>query len=116
MGALTMLNEAGDTTLVWTEDRDDEMEALIQKKMDQGCSFFLIEPRFGTRAPLKYASDANKHRMLAIPDSDFATFVGEGKIEAVSTPAAPIKTKGRAKSAKEAAKGETVGVKPRKGG
>lgn len=58
MSALTMLNEKGDTTIVWTPDRDDEMEAIIQKKLDEGCTFFIIEPRFGTREKLKQARDA----------------------------------------------------------
>ena len=34
--SLTMLNEAGDTTISWSEDLDDRMEEIIQKKMDQG--------------------------------------------------------------------------------
>jgi hypothetical protein len=114
--ATTMLNAAGDTTLVWTEDRDEAMEALIQKKMDAGVSFFLIEPRFGTRRPLKRATDALQHRMLAVPDADFAAFVGEGTVEAVPTPAKVVKIKGRAKTAQEAAKAETVAVAPLRGG
>ncbi len=116
MGACTFLNEMGDTTIAWSEDRDDDMEALIQKKMDEGVTFFLIEPRMGTRTPLKRPSDANRHRQLAIPDADFAAFVGEGKGDVVTTPAKPIKTRGRAKIAKEVAKGESVAVKQRHGG
>jgi hypothetical protein len=116
MGATTCLNKNGDTTLAWTEDRDDEMAALIQKKMDQGVSFFIIEPRMGLRQKLKDSADANKHRMLAIPDADFAAFVGEGKIEAVPTPKAPAKTVRRAKTGKEAASAETVNTAPRRGG
>ena len=38
MRALTMLNEAGDTTISWTEDLDDQMEAIIRKKMDVAAS------------------------------------------------------------------------------
>lgn len=38
--AVTLLNEMGDTTIVWTQDRDDEMERIIEKKMAEGvgCS------------------------------------------------------------------------------
>ena len=64
--AVTLLNEMGDTTIVWTQDRDDEMERIIEKKMAEGVAFYMIEPRFGTRERLADARDANRHRMLAI--------------------------------------------------
>lgn len=121
--ALTMLNEAGDTTLIWTMDRDAEMEAIIEKKLAEGCMFYLIDPRFGTREKLAYARDANRHRMLAIPDADFAKFVGgsadansEPAASVVPTPTAPVKGARRAKTAKEVTSGESVGVRPRRGG
>ncbi len=123
--AITMLNDRGDTTIVWTSDRDDDMERVIEKKMTEGCIFYLIDPRFGTREKLRHASDANKHRMLAIPDDDFAKFVGgpvdpaagaETHTAVVPTPDAPIKNARRARTAKEVATGESVGVRPRRGG
>lgn len=125
--SLTMLNETGDTTIVWTPDRDDEMERIIEKKMAEGCIFFVIEPRFGTRSMLRNPSMAFEHRMLAIRDEDFAKFVG-GPVDpaagaeahsaaVVPTPnEAPIKTVRRAKTAKEVASGQTVGVRARRGG
>jgi hypothetical protein len=115
MRALTMLNEAGDTTISWTEDRDDEVEAIIQKRMDEGCAFFIIEDR-GLRRPLRDAADARAHRVLAIPDADFAKFVGEGRGEAIPTPPEKVKTVRKAKTAKEVAGAQSVGVKPMRGG
>lgn len=114
--ALTMLNEMGDTTITWSEDRDDVMEQVIQKRMDAGCSFFIIDTRFGTRKPLKKAADANKYRLLAIPDEDFAKFVGDGTIELVKTPEQPATIKRKAKTAKEVSQSESIGVAPRRGG
>jgi hypothetical protein len=119
--ALTMLNESGDTTILWDEDRDDEMEAIIAKKMEEGVAFFIIEPRFfgflpPKRTPLQRAEDARKHRALSIPDADFARFVESGAGEAVKTPAQPVKSIRKAKSAAEVATSESVGVKPMKGG
>lgn len=119
MRALTMLNESGDTTIVWTPDRDDEMESIIEKKMAQGCTFFLIDSRFGTRQKLTNAGDASKHRMLAIPDEDMRMFVGGGEAgsaAAVPTPTAKVKAVRKAKTAKEVATSESVGVKPSRGG
>ncbi len=116
MRALTLLNQSGDQTLVWTEDRDDDMERIIEKKMAEGCTFFLIEPRFGTRTKLKDARDASKTRMVAIPDEDFSKFVSAGSADVIKTPDAPAVVKKRAKTAKEVAAGESVGIKKRAGG
>ena len=122
--AVTLLNEMGDTTIVWTQDRDDEMERIIEKKMAEGVAFYMIEPRFGTRERLADARDANRHRMLAIPDSDFAAFVGGATMPAdgarsaavETTPKAPAKSVRRAKTAREVASGESIGVRQRRGG
>lgn len=119
--ALTMLNEAGDTTIAWSSETDDAMAEIIQKKMDQGVVFFLIEPRMGGLLPpektkLENAADALKHRALSIPDEHLAALVGEGKAVALKTPPAKVKTVRKTKDAKEAARSETVGVRPMRGG
>lgn len=116
MGALTMLNEAGDTTISWTEDRDDEMQAIIEKKMAEGVTFFIIEPRFGARTKLADAGDARQHRALAIPDDDLRKFVEAGSGEAVATPMAPVRKTRTSRNAKEVAASESVGVRQRRGG
>jgi hypothetical protein len=116
--ALTMLNEAGDTTIAWTPDRDEEMEAIIAKKMKEGCAFFIIEDR-GLRMPLTDPADATKTRHLAIPDADFLRFVETappGTAAAVTTPKAPAKRPRQTKDPKEAARSQTVGVRQRTGG
>lgn len=111
----TMLNERGDTTIYWSEDRDYEVERIIEKKMAEGCVFFLIEDR-GLRTKLQDPKDARRHRALAIPDEDWAKFVGEGGGDAVKTPDAPVKTIRKAKTAKEVASAQSVHVKPMRGG
>jgi hypothetical protein len=113
--ALTMLNEAGDTTISWTEDLDDRMEEIIRKKMDEGCTFFIIAER-GVRSKLAEAADIRKHRALAIPDEDLRKFVEIGAAVAESTPDEPVRNSRVSRDAKEVAKNQSVGVKPRKGG
>jgi len=112
---LTILNERGDTTLTWTEDRDESMAEIIAKKMSEGVAFFIIEPR-GGRMPLKTAKDAMRYRALAIPDADFAAFVGSGSGELVPTPDEPVRKPRRSKNAKEVAAAQSVAVKPVRGG
>lgn len=121
MRSTTLLNEQGDVTLVWTEDQDEEMEAVIEKKMAEGVAFFIVEPRFFGLLPPKRieiteASMARKHRAIAVRDADFARLFEAGKIEAVPTGDAPLKGSRKAKSAKEAAQSQTVAVKSRRGG
>lgn len=119
--ALTMLNECGDVTLVWEEQNDDAMEALIQARMDAGCTFFIIEPRFGglvapAKRKLDDAAEARKFRALSVPDEEVQKFIEEGKVQALPTPDKPVKSKRVSKSAKEVAKSESVGIRQRKGG
>jgi hypothetical protein len=98
------------------------MEAIIAKKMAEGITFFIIEPRFGglaapRRTKLENVADARDHRALAIKDEDFARFVGEAETATVTkTPPASVKTVRRARTAKEAASTETVGVRQMRGG
>jgi hypothetical protein len=119
--SLTLLNDAGDQVITWEESSDAEMERIIEKKMAQGFTFYIIEPRaWGLfppkRTELKNFGDALKHRALSIKDADFAAFVGEDKGKVVTAPTAPVKTVRRGKSAKEVAQSESVGVQPRRGG
>lgn len=119
--AVTILNDAGDQTIVWTEDRDDQMVEIIRKKMAEGVAFFIVEPRFFGLLPSKKTvladpDEARKHRALAIRDEDFAKFVGEGSGDVVKTPDKAVTTLRRAESAEDAAKSQSVGVKPMKGG
>lgn len=123
MGALTMLNEAGDTTISWTEDRDGEMEEIIKKKMAEGVTFFVIAPRRGKPpavakrgGKLENVADAKKQRTLVIPDEDLAKFVasGAGTVEKASN--VPVSEAQISRDPKQVARSESVGVKQRRGG
>lgn len=119
--ALTLLNESGDTTIVWTEDRDAEMEEIIRRKMAEGITFFVIEPRFlgllpPKRTRLEDPARAREHRALSIPDPDFAKFVSGGAGEAVKTPSGRARTTKVSRDPAEVARSESVGVKPMRGG
>ena len=116
-----MLNETGDKTLVWSDEDDDEMEAIVERKMAQGVTFYIIEPRaWGLLPPKKTEmtdfDEARKHRALAIKDADFAKFVTDGHGDVDPTPATEAKTVKRGKTAKEIAKSESVGIKQKRGG
>jgi len=119
--ALTILNESGDTTIVWDEKADDVMEAIIRKKMEEGMTFFIIEPRThgllqSKKTQLVDAADARKHRALSIRDEDLAAFVSGGHGDSVPTPQEPVVTVERTEDPIKVARSQAVATKPRKGG
>lgn len=119
--ALTMLNQAGDTTIIWDEEQDEAMAKIVVKKMEEGCAFYIIEPRMGglaapKRTRLANFDDALAHRALSIPDADLRAFVGMGAGEVVKTPSSAAKKGRRSKVAAEIAASESIGVAPRRGG
>jgi hypothetical protein len=90
--------------------------------MAAGISFFFIEPRMGglvapdTSKPLKKTKDALKHRALAVRDEDFEAMVAAGAAELVPTPSKPARNIRRARTATEVVTGESVGIRPMRGG
>lgn len=119
--ALTLLNESGDTTIVWTEDQDDQMVEIIRKKMAEGIAFFVIEPRFFGMLPpkktsLKTPEQATEKRALSIRDEDLIAFVSGGGGDFVKTPPEKVVGSKREKDPEKVAKSQSIGVKPMQGG
>ena len=120
--ATTFLNQRGDVTIAWTEDQDETMRAIIEKKMGEGVVFFIIQPRLGgiiapKKKRIKTMRDLKKDdRAVAVDDEDFAKVLFAGTAQVVETPAGEVGTTKRAETAAEAAGAETVAVKPRRGG
>lgn len=84
MRSLQILNEHGDTTLVWTPDKDDEMRKLIKQKMREGMQFFLLVPTSDPLTPSRILVDAHildeavRQRVVVMKDRDFAQTVLDG--------------------------------------
>ena len=120
--SLTMLNEQGDLTIAWGPEDDAKMRKIIEAKMAAGVAFFLIEPRpvdapSARRQRLKEVDQAFGTRQLQVRDADLKKFLQEGSTgRVVKTGDAPIRTTRRARSAEEAASGQSVGVRPARGG
>lgn len=119
---LRLLDKNGDVVISWTAEHDEEIEKIIEKKMAEGMTFFVLEVQAGGLLPpikhkLESAGDARKYRAITIDDPDFSAFVESGKGTVVSAPTGkPMKTTRRAKSAKEVTENTTVGLKPKRGG
>lgn len=121
MHSTTILNERGDTTLAWSQDRDAEMAEIIAKKMKAGVTFFIIEDE-GARRQLeastakKILKEVGERRRLAIADADFAAFVAAGKGVEVATPKAPMRKTRVSRNAAEIAGSNSVAVRQMQGG
>ncbi len=119
--SMTILDGSGDSTIAWTEDQDEQMRNFIQKKMDDGWSFFIVKPHLGGMLPpkkvkIKKISELKEDdRAVSLRDEDFAQLIQAG-LGIGSKPAGEIETTGRAKTAAEAARTSTVAVKPKRGG
>lgn len=121
MGALTLLNEMGDTTFVWGEEDDDRWKEIIEKKMKEGITFFIIEPRFKglippKRTAVKNWAQAQKHRSLTIKDEDLAKLIESGAGSTVASSSKPATGARRSKDAAEVARSESIGARQRQGG
>jgi hypothetical protein len=118
--SLTFLNEAGDQTLTWSADRDEEIKAIIEQKLAEGMAFYIVDP-VAVEQPkrpkkLKDFEQALEKRALLIKDKDFAKFVGLGKAGVTKTPAGSRTGARRSKDAGEIASSQSVATKQRRGG
>lgn len=126
-GSTRIMGEQGDVIVVWTDDKDDRILESIQKKMDAGYAFFIVESRaWGLLPPKKTEiKDVKKQkkailttRTVEIRDVDFDALLDDGKVgvTSASREGNEIETVKRAESAAEVAKSDTVAVPQRRGG
>lgn len=114
--SLTLLNEMGDLSLTWDEEKDDEMAAIIQKKLDQGIRFFIVEPFTKNQIEVKKLSDV-KGRQINVPDEDIEKLFTDGKIGIIKRiTGAIIDTIGPSSNAKEIASSHSVATRQFQGG
>lgn len=116
MRTMTLLNEMGDLTITWDEDKDAEMEVIIQKKLDQGIRFFQIET-FSKKQIQVQKLDEVRGRVLNIPDEDIERLFTDGKIGIIKRiVGSVVDTIGTVTSVKDIVSTDTVGVKQLVGG
>lgn len=137
--SMTLLNETGDITLTWSDDQDAKIRKMIQKKMDEGYSFFRIESRFcglvKKKIPVTSAdrlkgnevtlTDKEAARVLGASDMkavfrdpDAAELFADGRVQAAELESMdePLETTERLKDANEVMRSQSVAVRPVMGG
>lgn len=77
--SITFLNMTGDVTITWDETNKEAILALVQEKMNQGFTFFLIKPRKllpgSKRVKAKSIDDVAKAGSVTIEDNDVERIV-----------------------------------------
>lgn len=132
--SITFLNSTGDITISWEKDKENEMLALIDKKMKDGYTFFLLKPRAGgllgnKKVPAENLEQIRQAGSVVVPDalakavvmnlgdSDVSTAVAAGSASLVSTvKKTTMDTVRRATSAAEVVASQSVAIRPISGG
>jgi hypothetical protein len=131
--AMTLLNSTGDVTITWEEKEEANIIALVEAKMKQGYSFFIMKPRpFGLPGHTKKrvanieAVKAANHvvvpddlvqeivkKSLGDPDVEKAVQGGQASlVSADNRQRRNLDAVRRATSAKEVVKHQTVAIRP----
>ena len=120
MHSMTMLDQTGDTTIVWDEDTEQSLLPIIEQKMKAGVIFYIIKPRkFPLLPPKKVRAksifDIQKAGAAVIKDEALSDLFQRGKVQTVSGEGA-IEVVKKATSAAEVSRSHSVAVKPERGG
>jgi hypothetical protein len=120
MGSCRMLDKSGDITFAWESDNDEAVAVMIQKKMDQGVRFFIVQPFAGSEVEITRIEDI-VGRELRVHDEDFAKLLTEGKAGILSRAGTAIKDGAmnlvrRVTDAREAAAADTLAMRQPAGG
>ncbi len=134
--AITFLNMTGDVTISWDASNEAAMLALVEQKMKEGYSFFVLKPRmlsaFGKKKVRAKSIEAVKAAgSVVVADADVSRLMDKLKLHDPAVEAAvaaghaslakseaPVDrdTIRRAKTPREVVGAQTVAVRPIVGG
>jgi hypothetical protein len=83
--AITWLNMTGDITITWDKTNEADMLALVEQKMKEGFSFFIMKPRFLSILGAKKVRAESIEEVAAaggarVGDADFQRMMGRLKL------------------------------------
>lgn len=132
--SITFLNMTGDITITWDAQNEAAILALVEKKMSEGYSFFILKPRVlgllghkkvemtdieeARKAGGVVVTDALAEKVLArLDDADLEATVANGKARVVGrNNVADVSTARRAKTPAEVVRHPAVAVRRVVGG
>jgi len=113
-GILSAEHEVGDVGIAWTEDEDATMEALIQRKMDEGVRFFVVAS-VGERTEIQRIQDI-PDRKVVFGDEDIQRMFDQGRVGFMARLRAGFQVLRRTTDAREAARSHTWAIRQLSGG
>lgn len=131
--AITWLNMSGDITITWDSENEAAILALVEKKMKEGFSFFILKPRLlGLLGHKKVVAtsvqdvksagravvqDADFNALVSrMHDADVSELVHQGRAHLARAASSQKESTRRAMSAAEVLCHQTVAVRPVVGG
>ena len=116
MTSMILLNECGDVTITWSEEHEEHMRELIEKKLKQGYSFFLIEPLvFGLikqEVKVTNIDQIKRGTKLVLRDDDAIKLFEAGYINIEKHEKRKLSAKQRLDKVEEILKENTVAIRP----
>jgi hypothetical protein len=110
---MILLNATGDVTIGWDESQNSEMKDMIQRKLVEGCSFFIIEKKcfglFSKKLKIRSVHDI-KGNEITIADESLSELFKDGKLSAGKTPHMSYDTAGYSTDPDEILNNDTLVV------
>lgn len=119
---MILLNKTGDVCISWNKESETEMLTYIQKKIDAGYVFFIMDSSFfRMKKRKKYISSVNDigtNRKVYLDDADAEKLYEEKKISLVKLNGGDLTydTVAKATTAQEVLNHNTVATRPLRGG
>lgn len=131
--AITWLNMSGDVTITWDDSNRAHVQELVKRKMAEGYSFFILQPRIlsilgNKKVRLNNEAQLDKAVGVVVPDAalesivsnlgdpDLDAAVNSGKARLAAAPKGTKETVRRARTASEVMASQSVAVRPITGG
>ncbi len=87
MNTCTILNLTGDITISWEDNNQKEIKSWIQSKIDEGCSFFIVEKKLGfipVKTKVKDTKKLPNNGHVTISDNEAANVFTDKKVTVVN--------------------------------
>ena len=111
------MDRGGHTSFGWDAEDDDWVLPMIQKKMDEGYVFWIIERRPLREVELRRIQDIGNNRHLFVHDDASRELFEQGHIGLIEDdPRHDIHTVRPADNAREAVANDTLAHRPHTGG
>lgn len=120
MREMIMLDKTGHSEFSWSKETDHVMVGFIQKKMEEGIRFFILEPRLIFPDKMKKIDsviDIGANRKVVVSDSDMQKIIESGHPVATKLGVNPeLKSVGIATTPQQVIDNRTIAIKPARGG